>query len=679
MMVGVEDLKVKVFLPPEGYVWNHHKEELELCEVISRSSIKEEQYWEAPLPPDNYSKKLSKEKAMQKMDPDYIDPDLEKYRKREWHRRLYGVWVMINGKMIFFTGLYYFYLTHWRIDIGRPKFRYWDLMKAYFTDFCVEDPDSFGFTEVTKRRNGKTYWGGCFITEHATRTKNAWSGIQSKVEADAKSVFGKAVVQPFRKLPEFFKPQYDRTGGDVPKSELRFYETSKKGFIDDFEYDSNELETKINYRNSKPEAYDGEKLTRYLCDEVFKTKDVNVLERHDAVKPCFLAEDSETIIGKAIYTSTVEDIEGQIDQYIELWDDSNQSKKLSDNRTKSGLYRWFTPAQHTMYLDKYGYPDSEKGLARILAKRLDLADDPRALASYIRKNPTNWKEAFRTSGDDCLYNAIKIDERLDILNWKEDATERYDLVWETEEKKAVKLVKNPNGRFRFSWTFEKAGHPELANNVKIRGENVLPQNILKFVIGIDPYDHNKTKNGRFSKGAAAVFMKFDPLDQDNSDNFVATYLGRPQTARLFYEDMIKLCHYFSCQMLFEDQKQGILTHFKDRGYGAFVMRDEKGHEGISAHTKVHQAIVEATELFIEENCHRVNHSELLTDWKSFDMNDTERFDMGMASGYALIAANRMQRRQDVIIKRKKINVSKFQRTYKIRKHEKRFSKSLVTA
>jgi hypothetical protein len=1018
MVVGEVDLAITVHLPPEGMVWNYDTGKLEPCEVIQRSLIKSEQYWEAPKLPDNYAKKVHKEKQIQKLDSSYVDPELQKYRAREWHRRKYGVWFMNNGKMLYLTGLHYFYLTHWHIDIGLPTFRYPDLKKAYFTQYCVEDPNCFGMVEITKRRNGKcfgintpirmydgsvkmvqdivegdlvmgddstprraygitsgeeemfeiipnkgdpwscnkshilsliwnnttkhsvygwepnskftitvgeyinlknwekehivmyrngwgnhyphqkhmippyiigcflgdgvslngmiantdeevlsefreyagtldshdfkkadnvcwristrkrgpdnqlrndylaglrdldlisnkhipkkylldsrenrlellagiidtdghltkgntyeviqkneflaeditelarslgfyvnnrhkvarmtrkngtvyscdvrrmtisgniheipcrikrkkckianqrqksnrtgfvvkpegidfyfgfavddnhlflladgtvvhnTFWGGAFITERSTRLSNSWGGIQSKTESDAKSVFSKAVIQPFRKLPDFFKPEYDRSQGDVPKRELRFFKTSKRGETDISDYDATlELESVVNFRNSKPEAYDGEKLISYLCDEVFKTKDVNVLDRHDIVKPCFLDSDGRTILGKAIYTSTVEDMEGYMEHYMELWENSDHSKKKSNGQTKSGLYRYFTPAQDMMYLDKFGYPDSKKGLDEIMQNRIDLADDPRALASYIRKNPTTWKEAFRTSGDECLYNAIKIDERLDILNWKKDNYERYDLIWESEEKRNVKLVKNRHGRFKFSWTFESAGIPDQANHVQIRGANVIPKNILRFVIGIDPYDHNRTKNGKFSNGAAAVFMKFDAMSKDDSDNFVCTYVARPQTAQLFYEDMIKLCHYFGCQMLFEDNKPGIKTYFHDRGYGAFLVRDDKGNEGISATQKSHQQIVEHTEIFIDENCHRVNHPELLEDWKNFQMDDTEKFDLAMASGYALIAASRLTRKQQAIIKRKVTDLSRFQRIHKIRKNK----------
>ena len=39
------------------------------------------------------------------------------------------------------------------------------------------------------------------------------AGIQSKTGQDAKKVFAKAVINPFVKLPKFFRPEYDMSGG----------------------------------------------------------------------------------------------------------------------------------------------------------------------------------------------------------------------------------------------------------------------------------------------------------------------------------------------------------------------------------------------------------------------------------------------------------------------------------
>lgn len=62
--------------------------------------------------------------------------------------------------------------------------------------------------------------------------------------------------------------------------------------------------------------------------------------------------------------------------------------------------------------------------------------------------------------------------------------------------------------------------------------------------------------------------------------------------------------------------------------------------------------MEETTIFIEQNGHRVMFADLVNDWRNFDMDDTEDFDLGMASGYALIANSRIRRVNEKRINKK---------------------------
>lgn len=683
MMVGEEDLAIKVYLPPVGYAWNHDTNELQRSEIICRSSVREEQYWQRPKWPENYYKKVERETYLQKTDPDHVDYDLKEYREREWNRRLYGVWFMNNGEYLYLTGPYYFYLSHWLIDIGAPSFKIADLHKAYFWQYCVEDPFCYGMLEMTKRRVGKTYFGACMLYEFVSRTSNAHAGIQSKTGADAKIVFTEKLIQPWRKLIDFFRPDYDRSKGDVPKTELRFFKTSKRGsgVIDVYE-ETAELESWIDFQNSQSHAYDSQKMLRYLCDEIFKTTEADVINRHSVIKPC-LENESGEIIGKAICTSTVEEMEGHVERYTKLWEDSDFTKKNENGLTGSGLYRFYTPAQKIMFVDKYGYPDDKRALTKI-ENDIAAMTDPREIADYLKKNSRNWKEAFTFGGNECLFDPLKINDRLSTLFFKkeDELFERYNLAWDDDvpdgEIPKVKLIKNRNGRFRFAWKFADSLQ---ASDVIRRGSQFIPKNTIRFVVGVDPFDHNRTKDGKFSNGAAAVYMKFDPLDQETSENFIAYYKARPSNSAIFYEDMVMLCHYFSCQMLFEDNKPKIGDHFIDRGYGAFLVRDEKGHPGISASPKTHQVLAECIEAFIDENCHKVLFIEMLKDWLGLDLTDTTKYDLGMATGYTLIAASRLLRKEKLLKRLVPPSRGTFVKKYKIKSRNglrtnTKFSKSL---
>ena len=74
-------------IPPEGYVFNIVTGKLEHRGVYSRSSIKEEQYWERiPLPywyKDTIKREDQYEKKRKDEDEPFYDEQLEDYKKQE--------------------------------------------------------------------------------------------------------------------------------------------------------------------------------------------------------------------------------------------------------------------------------------------------------------------------------------------------------------------------------------------------------------------------------------------------------------------------------------------------------------------------------------------------------------------------------------------------------------------
>jgi homing endonuclease-like protein/LAGLIDADG DNA endonuclease family protein len=258
-------------IPPEGYVWNMVTKKLEPRGVHKRSDIISEQFWERMPLPTWYKSKVKEEDAYEKRrkedDPPYYDEVYEKYKQQEWDRRLNGFWFMNNGVPTYLTGSHYVFLQWWQIDIGYPKFRIPDMEYFYFLQYCIEDPDSMGMLEITKRRFGKTFRGGLFLYEYPTRTKMTNGGIQSKTGNDAKKVFAKAVINPFKKLPRFFRPEYDMSLGITPKSEIRFQQTNVRGKKAEDGLDKEELGSMIDFQSADTVAYDGQKLHRYFSDE----------------------------------------------------------------------------------------------------------------------------------------------------------------------------------------------------------------------------------------------------------------------------------------------------------------------------------------------------------------------------------------------------------------------------
>ena len=258
-------------IPAEGYVFNLATRKVEYRGIHKRSSNPKEQYWERTPLPSWYKDMMKREDAYEKKrkedDPPFYDEQLEIYKQQEWDRRLNGFWFMNNGKPTYITGAHYMYMQWFQIDVGYPRFRQPDLEYFYFLQYVIEDPECMGMLEVTKRRFGKTYRGGLFLYEYITRTRMTNAGIQSKTGNDAKKVFAKAVVAPFKKLPKFFRPEYDTSLGITPKSEIRFQQTNVRGKKAEDNIEKEELGSMIDWGSADTIHYDGQKIHRYFSDE----------------------------------------------------------------------------------------------------------------------------------------------------------------------------------------------------------------------------------------------------------------------------------------------------------------------------------------------------------------------------------------------------------------------------
>ena len=639
---------IKINLPPNGVLFNIMTNEWEDRDILSRSVKPAYQYWERPLPPADYETKRKKEILVQKTNPEYYNPELQNYRNQEWDRRLNGLWFYNNGRGTYLTGLHYFYLTHWKLDVGYPEFRITDLHFFYFLEYCVQDPNCMGMIEVTKRRQGKTMRAGAFLFELTSRSKNKNAGIQSKTFDDAKdNVFAKGVIMPFKYLPDFFIPIYDTEKGMTPKGELRFFKTNKRGANDDIFTEKVELESMITFKSSDKFAYDGMKLHRYLADEAGKTKNVDVYERHQVVQFCLQQE--ETIIGKALYTTTVEEMEDGGESFKALWQASDQRKKNTNGRTKSGLYQYFMPAYKTLFYDKYGIPDEEKAKEFYMGERNALMDDNRALASFIRKNPFTIEEAFFSEAESCIYDALALNRQKESITWidKKELYLQGDFVWEKGERDTrVLFLEKANGKFKVHSKANIHDHTYY-NQVEDYGTKKVPKATKKYAIAVDPFDHSITTSNERSDGAGYAYRRYDAIDE-LSETFLVQYINRPDKAEIFYEDMIKLAHFFGCEVLSEDNKVGLIKYFEYRGYERFLTKMPNASKyGISATVKTHQQIAEETESYITDNLKKVIFIELLDDWLHFNINKTTKFDAAMAAGYTLIAASKSKFAQKV--------------------------------
>lgn len=641
---------INIDIPPVGYAYDYRECKWVEIGVYTRSNKKDEQYWERIKPPFDYDKERRKELVKQSNNENFVDPKLEAFRNSMWQKRELGVWFMNNGEPVYITGQHFFYLNFWAIPEGYPKYRKADRDYFLFWHYIEHDEDSFGMIEATRRRAGKSVRAACIAYERASREYEHHVGIQSKTSIDAKKFYNK-LLKSFKRLPDYFIPEYDTDG---VKSGLYFSKTYRKGQKLQ-EMGNDQLDGDITFESSNNLAYDGQKLQTYIRDEAGKVDAANpannVYEGWEIAKPT-LMEGSKDIIGKAIYTSTVE--EGGSEPFQKLWEESDPLKRNENNRTDSGMYSFFIPSYEndSAFIDKYGNCNIDASMEYQRIEREAKKKDPRKYASYVRKYPWKIEEAFYRDADSSPYDVKTLNETLETLTWLHKDNPLYyrgDLLWnEGIQDTFVTFVENPRGKFLINKIIDPFDSSKW-NAVDI-GYRPRALNATSILAGVDPFDHKAVDIGhtsRMSKGAGYVYHKHDGLDPEISEAWLCEYIERPADPNTFFEDMIKMCFFFGCEILVERNRSGLNNYFDDRGYSHWLKKEKgKKERGVSAGTENKEHASEVTSSWILRNganLKKVPFPRLVRDWLEFDIQNSKKNDAAMAAGWALYGAERVDR------------------------------------
>lgn len=643
-IVNIQGLNCSI--PPTGFVFNVLTKQLESRNIYSRSKDINQQYWERPALPHWYAETIKQwdeyDKKKKEDDPDFYDERLEEFKRQEWDRRLNGMWYMKKGVPIYLTGMHYLYMMWWSIDIGYPRYRTPDLEYFYFLQYCIEDPFSMGMLEITKRRFGKTFRAGLFVTEYTSRTKMTNGTVQSKTGTDSKKVFTKAIVNPFRRLPKFFRPEYDMSLGVNPKTEMRFEKTNVRGKKANDNVDKDELGSTIIHYSADPLAQDGQKVHRGAQDEWAKTVECDIYDRHEVMRYCIL-DDEGNIIGKLLYTSTVEKLEsekkGVQDGAKKLWDDSNQMKRGENGRTASGLYRFFMSARRAKNFDIYGDPDEEKTLKEILQDRESVKDNQRSLFARIRKEPLTIEEAFSIDADSCIFNTFNIAKREKEL---EESPVYKRSVWFYREVETGKVKwrditpKEKNFHWKLTWGLQA---DFISNKSNLESGVRKPSNTSIGAIAIDGYSNSQGGHKWGSKASAWLGLRYNALDPDNTGKAVGHLYGRPQEKSSLNEQVLLCAEYFGIQAFFEHNSDDYFSYFKERGRLSYlgnypkILIDPTKLETTERHKGVPTTPYSLTQqadngvAYFEDNCHKIDFEVLLGDAQNFNPNDRTEFDI----------------------------------------------------
>lgn len=621
---------INVHLPPVGYVIDRLPDpktglaplELIKSEIINDNLPIEDQKWTKPQLPPQFKKWAKEEKIRRRYEPEWVHPEAEKFRAREWTRRINGVWMALGNRdgkpseYIYIPPSAYLYFAWWKPDFGSPKFRLVYLKIFYALQWAEDNPLVNGITFSGKRRLGKTAIAGCWTFDKPSRMMFGYGGMQAQSGEKAAEFFDINLVQPSKRMVPFFKPKTE--GSNAVKKKLVFMETLTKTRKNDDSTDYEEYEEvedsggnslggRVTCVTSGETALDGKKLHRIWLDEPGKWEKVDVYTTVLKYIPCTEDETGEKI-GLIFAPATIEKKDKGGHEFITLFEASLPSQMAINKtgKTETGLVALFIPAYEAYTFDEYGRSViedpkknemvfSEKGVriikgakSRLLARRADKTTEE-AKIEEIRKFPWSWFEAKLISAAKCQFNAMIITNRLEEIY----ASPRYirgNFSWVGGKTDGdVEWVRDDvAGRFQAAWlpdltgsSFE--GNNKIINNVGSTWEDgkeyFFPKNDRLFAAGGDPFKYKvKSDDPRLSKGAAHIFRKFDPavdmgkdMKEWESHNFVMQYVNRPDEWDVYAEDMIMMVRFWGCSFLPEDNITDLRQHFDKRGYGRFIM------------------------------------------------------------------------------------------------------------
>lgn len=652
-----------------------------------------------------------KEQYWRRIDPPKgLMPETEdawsEYILEEFRRRREGVWFMNNGKAEWLTPTHYMGLQ-WNRMLDTGGFKEFRLAQRDIYYFCLAviiDPRAVGILFLKGRRTGFTEVILDHFEDFSTSTKNALFGITSKTGSDASEAFLK-YSYGLQNQPFFFIPVVKGKIDDRNKMEFgkvsdssKVAKKKKDTSTDDY------LNTKVDWLNTTTLSYDSKKLFMYLGDEAGKWERPNNYEDHWAnIKPTMIT--GGRVVGTAFIGSTVGAVEKGGKEFRNLYYGSNVLKRNSNGRTTTGLYSFFLPAHKNYedYTDKYGVCHitvnpgehfyNAQGIKMTIGSLQYLENEFKSAKqmggkhhnNVRRLDPITVDDAFRDESKGSLFDLDKINDQIAHNNNAdvESTIVKGNFEWENGIKDSI-VVWRPNdkGRFRISWLPPKDLQNrwiEKANQFGGRSRHPLNEDLG--CLAADSYDIDATAGAKLentengsewdlgSKGAISGVTGFS-MKNVPSNFFFLEYIARPQTAEVFFEDVLMACVFYGMPVLIESNKARLLYHFKNRNYRGFSLtRFDKetnrlsptekllgglpsnSQDVISMHATAIEAYINKYVGYYEQgdDLHPIREeneigampfNRTLRDWAQFNIAKRTDYDISIASGYALCGVNR---------------------------------------
>lgn len=594
-----------------------------------------------------------------------------KFINKEFDKRKNGLHIKIDNEIVYITGENYMFLNYYYLaeDKIYPNFRMTAVHTWWHWEAICADKSAWGELRLKSRRVAWTVEACSIGLNKLTLTRYAEIPIVSETDRLGRKLFKGKIVNSFKYYPTYFKPLSENPNAEVANNlEVTF--------------DTDDQETSvISVYPTKAVAYDSLKATYSINDEVGKYTNTTFTEFRGNHRDCHF-KGLVKVVSKGKFGSTAGAFANGGESYQYEFESANPLNRDVLGRTETGLVSLFVDCCYTSagFFDKWGFPivfdptlpiENEDGdvveLGAITAWNLEAEKKKKGKATdynnFLRNQPRTPEHAFRNEG------GVNNDFDIDNLNDHYDYLDQYpadylneriifrgNLAWKGEPFDSdVEWKPNTKGRFQTTWIPD----PDLQNKHSIRNYHgmklQMPENGDVGAFGVDSYDIiGNTTSGKGSDGAIVGYTKFN-MKGAPSHSFFLIYKDRPKKRNDFYDDVIMACQFFGMYALIENNKARLLEYIYDKGFSGYSLRrqDKKWKDlsemerlwgGIPSSTPVIEDQASLLKDYIVDNvgqdldneC-KVYHKPLIKEWINFNLKKRKEYDLGVASGMAIMA------------------------------------------
>ncbi len=447
--------------------------------------------------------------------------------------------------------------------VAHPRF--WDgqfLMSHYFLQARTHGHHA---AELASRGKGKTSFGGGLLAKRCIigESENNKTEVQCMVTA-----VDRTKLMDTNQILRVFKDNLDHCAKYTQFASHRLKSSDqemewKMGFKkagSEVEYGSKNSVSGI-ITGVNQDKLNGSRGVLYLIEEagIFK----NLTSMYNMIRPS--VEHGSKVFGEIFAYGTAGDDQSDFTAFAEMFysPEGYNLEPLDNVFDKEGQGRkkccFFFPAYlnyDESCIDKNGNSDVSKALLMILYDRYKVkygTTDINTIVKRISQYPIVPQEAMlRSHGN--IFPVTELNARLNELDNNPNAFDDVYVGELTQDSKTGEVKFNPTIDLPirdFPTKDNKVkGALEIFEMPKKNGEGKVP--FERYICSADPYDADCSNT--MSLGSIFVMDLW-------TDMIVAEYTGRPTFAEDFYEICRKLCLFYNCRCMYEQNVMGMFSYF----------------------------------------------------------------------------------------------------------------------